>query len=254
MTENEYMFVTGRLVQGNVFEPQTKNREGGPLIDRQGNPKIQYFVGVAVEKTDAAMMETWARIQQIGHNSWPGGESRQDDFAWKVIDGDDPKHVGKTGFPGCLIFRFSSGFPVKAYTQGAASQIVDPNQIKRGYYIRVAFTVKSNQSTSKPGVFLNISLVELVGYGEEISGGPDASVVFNGAGAAPLPAGASTSPVAGGPPLAPAPPMPPETIVPAPDFLTPPVMTAKAGDVSFQQFIDQGWTKEALIQQGYLKA
>ena len=278
MTEKNYLFVTGRLVQGDVFTPQTKNMTGGPLTDLQGNPKVQYFIAVAVEKTDAAMMQTFAQIQQICHAGFPGGESQRPDFAWKIIDGDDPKCAGKAGFAGCMVFRFTSGFPVKAYTKGAASQIVDPNQIKRGYYIRVAFTAAPNNNAAKPGVYLNLALVELVGYGEEIISGPDAAAVLGVAGAAPMPVGASATPVVGGPPLTPAPaltppgatpafvppvasapltapaPVPPGAIVPAPDFLSPPVMTAKAAGVSYQQFLDQGWRRELLIEHGYLDA
>lgn len=44
----------------------------------------------------------------------------------------------------------------------------------------------------------------------------------------------------------------PGSIVPEPSFLAPPVMTAKAGGVAYQQFIDKGWTKEQLVAQGYI--
>jgi len=265
MNDTEYLFVTGRLVQGDVFVPQTKNMNGGPLTDLKGNPKVQYFIAVAVEKTDTAMMQTFAQIQQVAQAGFPGGESQRPDFAWKVLDGDDPKYAGKTGFAGCMVFRFTSGFPVKAYTKGAASQIVDPNQIKRGYYIRVAFTVKANGNVTKPGVYLNLSLVELVGYGEEIVSGPDAASVLATVGAAVLPTAASATPIAGGPPITPAvagpvtpvvagpiTPVVAGPITPAPDFLSPPIMTAKAGGASFQQFIDRGWTKEQMIAEGYI--
>ena len=273
MNDTEYLFVTGRLVQGDVFVPQTKNMNGGPLTDLKGNPKVQYFIAVAVEKTDTAMMQTFAQIQQVAQAGFPGGESQRPDFAWKVLDGDDPKYAGKTGFAGCMVFRFTSGFPVKAYTKGAASQIVDPNQIKRGYYIRVAFTVKANGNVTKPGVYLNLSLVELVGYGEEIVSGPDAASVLATVGAAVLPTAASATPVAGSPPITPvvagpitpvvAGPVTPAAVgpitpvvagpvTPAPDFLSPPIMTAKAGGASFQQFIDRGWTKEQMIAEGYI--
>ena len=257
MNDTEYLFVTGRLVQGDVFVPQTKNMNGGPLTDLKGNPKVQYFIAVAVEKTDTAMMQTFAQIQQVAQAGFPGGESQRPDFAWKVLDGDDPKYAGKTGFAGCMVFRFTSGFPVKAYTKGAASQIVDPNQIKRGYYIRVAFTVKANGNVTKPGVYLNLSLVELVGYGEEIVSGPDAASVLATVGAAVLPTAASATPVAGSPPITPvvAGPITPAVagpVTPAVDFLSPPIMTAKAGGASFQQFIDRGWTKEQMITEGYI--
>ena len=279
MTESSYQLVTGRLVQGDVFVPQTKNMQGGPLVNMRGEPKVQYFMGVAVPKTDQQMLQEYSKIQEIAQIGFPGGESQRTDFAWKIIDGDQPAHAGKIGFPGNYVFRFTSGFPIPAYTKGGESQIVDPSQIKRGYYVRVAFTVKANGNIQKPGIYLNASLVELIGYGEEIISGPNAAAVLGAAGAAAAPVGASATPVATGPGLVPpvaappvaappvaAPPVaqpqlgvhnvpaPVAPITPAPDFLSPPVMTPKAAGMSYQQFIDAGWTKEQLIEQDYMVA
>jgi hypothetical protein len=41
MSDQEYLYVTGRLVQGSVFEPQTKNMNGGPLTNLKAEPKTQ---------------------------------------------------------------------------------------------------------------------------------------------------------------------------------------------------------------------
>jgi hypothetical protein len=51
-------------------------------------------------------------------------------------------------------------------------------------------------------------------------------------------------------------------IVPAPEFLAPPppaapvkvehVMAAKAGGVTYEAFVANGWTDAALIQNGYM--
>ena len=260
MVDQEYLYVTGRLVQGDVFEPQTKNMQGGPLVTKTGEPKVQYFIAVAVAKTDQKMREAWNRIQAIAQGGFPGGQTARPDFAWKVIDGDAPQHAGKTGFPGCFVFRLSSGFSIKAYqrdSRGELVQVVDPKAIKRGYYVRAAFTCTPNGDNLKPGVYLNAWVVELVGYGEEIVSGPDGAALLGAAGAAVLPPGASSTPVASGaPPAMPGlPGMPPPAmpgIVPAPDFLKPPIMTPKANGLSYQQFIEQGWTKELLIQHGYM--
>lgn len=273
----DYMFITGRLVQGDVFTPQTKNMTGGPLTDLKGNPKVQYFIAVAVPKTDQAMMAEWAKIQAIAVAGFPGGESQRPDFAWKVLDGDAPANAGKEGFAGCMVFRLTSGFPVKAYTQGAASQITDPAQIKRGYFVRVAFTAKANANAQKPGLYLNTALVELIGYGEEISSGPDAVELLAAAGGAVMPAGASATPVAAGPPMTPgalpgtvdipataipgggalpsvaAPVTPGPGVQPVPDFLTPPVMTAKAQGATYESFTAKGWTEDQMIAQGYME-
>jgi hypothetical protein len=274
MTENDYLFVTGRLVQGDVFQPQTKNMQGGPLTNLKGEPKVQYFIGVAVPKDNQIMLASYAQMQAIAQAGFPGGESQRADFAWKVVDGDDPKNAQKVGFPGHYIFRFTSGYPVSAYKKndqtGQVEQILDPSAIKRGYFIRVVFTVKANGNLQKPGLYLNTSLVEFIGYGDVISSGPDAAAVLGAAGAAELPAGASATPVASTPPInpgqppapqmpgqTPAPQMPTPGIAPAPDFLNPPgaaappVMTVKAAGATYQQFIDKGWTENQLIEQGY---
>jgi hypothetical protein len=273
MAEKEYLFATGRLVQGDVFEPQTKNMNGGPLTNLRGEPKIQYFIAVACPKSDPKTVATYQRIQEIAVAGFPGGETQLPNFAWKVLDGDQHPNNTKIGFPGCYVFRLATGFQPKAYTQGGASQIVDPAQIKRGYFIRAAFTCAPNGNQKKPGVYLNTELVELIGYGEEINNGPDAAALLGAAGVAVLPAGASATPVAGGAPIQPpaqtssagmppaqtssaqapaAPPVPPAPIAPAPDFLTPPVLTEKAAGMSYQQFIDAGWTDEMLKQNGYM--
>jgi hypothetical protein len=205
MDNNEYMYAVGRMVQGDVFNPQTKNMTGGPLMTMAGEPKVQYFIGVAMPKTDPAFNDIWAKLSAIAAAGFPGGEASRADFAWKVIDGDLPQHAQKAGFPGHWVFRFTSGYPVNAYTTGAAQQITDPQQIKRGYYIRVPFTAKANGNAQKPGVYLNMALVELIGYGEEISSGPDAQALLAGGGAVALPQGASATPVAGAAPLTPGP-------------------------------------------------
>jgi len=283
MAEDGYMRVTGRLVQGNVLEPQTKNMQGAPLTDLQGNPKVQYFIAVAVLKTDAEMLKEYAKIQAIAVAGFPGGETQAPTFAWKIIDGDQPPHSSKEGFAGCYVFRFTSGFQYSAYTEGGERQITDPNELKRGNYLRVTFTAAPNKSNIKPGIYLNTTFVELIGYGEEISSGPDAKALLAGIGSAVLPAGASATPIAGvpmampgaappvgvappvppvqptppvipgqtAPPVIPAPPAPP--VQPAPDFLTPPVMTAAANGMSYQQYIDAGWNKESLIANGLMQ-
>jgi len=193
--DKQFINVSGRLVQGNVFEPQTTDMHGKPLTDLAGNPKVQYFIGVAVAKDAADFAAAWASIGAVAVGDWPTGESQRPDFSWKVIDGDDPKHAGKDGFAGHWIFRFTSGFPWQAVAQGATRPIVNPEEIKRGYFVRVFFTVAGNKSVQKPGVYLNASVVELIGYGDVITSGPDAAALVSTVGAAQV-AGMQASPVA----------------------------------------------------------
>jgi len=205
----------GRIVQGHPLDPQTKDMNGAPLTDKQGNPKVQYFFALAVPKTDPAINELWQGVQQVATQGFPGGEAQRADFAWKIVDGDDPKHSSKEGFPGCWIIRCSSGFAIKCYTKGGDSQISDPSQLKRGYFGRTHITVRPNGDQRKPSVYINPSVFELIGYGEEISSGPDIATLMQTAPEAQLPTGASEIPVASSPPPATgAPGMPPATGAP----------------------------------------
>jgi len=196
----------GRIVQGHPMEAQDKNMSGQPLTDKQGNPRVNYFMGVAFPKTDPAFNEMWAAMQRVAQQNFPGGQWQSPVFSWKYIDGDGTDSQGqpyanREGFAGHHVIRFNSGFAPKCYTAGGASQIVDPQQLKRGYYVRVYASLDGNGQLQKPGIYINMNMVELVGYGEEITSGPDGATVFGGAPAAQLPAGASTTPLAPNTPM-----------------------------------------------------
>jgi hypothetical protein len=130
-------------------------------------------------------------------------------FAYKVIDGDGPDQNGKLnstkdGFAGHWVVRFASSYPPRLFYAGryaANEQIQEKGAIKRGYYVRVSGTVEGNANAQRPGIYVNLDMVELSAYGPEIVSGPDAGEAF---GAAPtaLPAGASPTPLTP-PPTAP---------------------------------------------------
>lgn len=264
----------GRMVQGNPFEGQTKGQDGTPYTDKAGQPRSVYFFAIAIPKTDPGLAPMQAQIQAIAQAGFPAGESGKPDFSWKMVDGDDPKQIGKIGFPGHMVFRCSAGFAPKVYhrdASGTMAEVVDPKQLKRGDYIRAYISPKANGSSQSPGVYLNPSMIEIVGYGEEIISGPSGQEIFGGAAAPVLPQGASPTPVATGAPLAapvsapvtppvhPGPAIAPVVPPPAPDFLNGPgtavpVMTAKAGGVTYEAFIAQGWTHEKMVAEGYVQA
>jgi hypothetical protein len=272
----------GRMVQGDPFKESFTGYQGKALVDKQNNPRSEYFFGIAIPKTDPGWPAFWQTLQQVAAAGFPGGQAAQQDFSWKVKDGDDPKYAGREGFAGCYIVGCTTGFAITVYTSGGGQKIVDPNQLKRGYYIRTYLSIRANGDLSKPGIFINPSMVELVGYGEEIVGGPDGAEVFGGAPVAQLPPGASATPVGGAPLAAPGG-MPPAGLLPAglppaglppaglppaglppaglppaggvqpaPDFLTPPVMTTKAAGATYEAFIAQGWTDDRLVAEGYM--
>jgi hypothetical protein len=193
----EFYTPVGRMVQGSFFEASDTDMKGRPLTDKQGKPRVEYFIALAVPKTDPDFNTMWATIQGVAQAGFPNGEYNNPNFSWKHIDGDTQPE--KDGFKGCHILKFKGGFAPRVFTKGGVSQIVDPAQAKRGYYYRVYGSVAPNGDLEKPGVYLNYVMFELVGYGEEIIGGPSGESVFGAKPAGPLPAGASDIPVAGAP-------------------------------------------------------
>ena len=296
----------GRIVMGSLYDARTTDAENKPLIIKNGpnagQPRVDYFFALAIPKGDEQHWSQTAWGQQIwaiGHQAFPHAASAAD-FAWKIIDGDS-RQPGKLfrgqpgkppaeneGFPGHWIIRLSGGYAPKVYKQEGAGyvQVVEPNFVKPGYFVEVAFGVSGNNSQTSPGVYLNHSMVCFRAYGPEITFGP--YVASAGFGAAPLPAGASLTPppsaiplpssvpnVPGAPaagyapavagtvplPTASAPPVavPAIPVVPNPQFVQVPAapvrqMTALAGGAPYQSFIDKGWTDAMLVQHGYMLA
>lgn len=253
----------GRLVQGDCFNGQKTDAEGKPLVIKNGpnagQPRVDYFMAIAIPKTDAGYNDLWSAIQAEARTSFPtlfdaSGTCISPKFAFKVTDGDSTlpnsnniKPCDREGFPGHWVVNFSGGYAPKCYIveNGQHKLITDPSLIKRGYYIRIAGTVKGNGSQQQPGVFINHSMIELVGYGEEITTGPDANQVFGNAPAA-LPAAASATPLASPVP-------PPMQVQPATDLLQP-GQAPSAPPLAEVKYITAGggqWTEAQLITAGY---
>lgn len=283
---DSFLTPVGRLVMGDCFTPNEKDAEGNPLIVKNGpnagQLRKEWFVGIAIDKADPGWPVLHNLIRQrakadFPHLFDPAGNCLSPKFAWKIIDGDSQlpnskmvRPCDKPGFPGCWVLCFSSGYAPKVYQRGGNEMITDPSGVQRGYYVRVAGSVRGNESTQQPGVFLNMSLVELVGFGEIIKTGPDAAAVFGGSAATYMPKGMTTAPQvatpapATAPQVAPAPAPAPQVApapapVPDPTILVPPPapagprMTAKAGGASLEAFLSKGWTIDALKQHGYIE-
>lgn len=283
----------GRLVQGDCFKPFTKDATGRPLTIKNGpnvgQPTQKFVQAVAFAKTDPNWPALKAQLEAVARADFPalfpnGGPCIHPRFAMKVIDGDGVDDNGtlnstKEGFAGHWVVRFSSTFAPDCYHAGKydkAQVITDPNTIKRGYYVRVSATVKGNGDTAKPGLFLNANMIELAGYGDEITSGPDAAAAF-GAAPAALPPGARPTPAGGLPPGAmpvpapgagggynpahvamPAAPVqpppvapPPVVVAPAPAFLQVPPPAVPAGPVMAGDAARNGWTYEQLRGLGH---
>lgn len=173
---------------------------------------------------------------------------------------------------------------------GTYVEVTNPKEMKRGDYVQMSGNIVTNGNQQNPGVYVNFNLVNLVGFGQEIQSGPDAAQAFGSTSAA-LPPGASPiplAPAAAPPPGAAPPPLPAQAPpgMPAPAAAPPPIpgagappypgymatpggpppapaapppappparqMTAAAGGVTYEAFIQQGWTEDQMRQAGYL--
>lgn len=246
----EFTTAPGRMVFGDLYDPETEDFDGNRLVIKSGPDKgketQQYVVGLAIPKTQAHWGNEpgWGQtIWTAGHAAFPGGEGSQPHFSWKISDGDataiPPKSKSKIrpcdreGHKGCWILRLQSSFAPAIYD--ATVNVENPPVLDKvgavvpGYVIQVVGSVKGNTGAS-PGVYLNLSGVGLRAFLPAImTRGIDVAGKFGGA----LPAGASTLPApvstipAGTPPAAAAPPpaaLPPPAaaptaIVPAPGIV-----------------------------------
>lgn len=209
----------GRMVGGSVYHARDKDFQGNPLTIKSGpnigQPRSEFYVGLAIAKAGEqhwAETEWGYKIWTEGHTAFSGGEGQRPDFAWKITDGDSQvvnranvRPCDKEGYPGHWVLNFSSAFEPGLYSMvitDKPQQLVGTDEILPGYYIQIAGNVAGNNNRTNPGVYLNLQMVCLMGYGERIVSGPDvASAGFGGQ----LPPGASTTPVGGGFNPAPAP-------------------------------------------------
>lgn len=234
----------GRFVQGSIsLETKNDMLTGKPKLDENGQPIKECFIALAIRKDAPDLGAFYAAIVAQAKAEFPGlfnaqGQMTNPHFAWKIQDGDGNDYNGKSvadkeGFAGHWIFKMATRYMPRCFEAGKydpTQMIQNPSErIKRGYYIRVNVRVSGNgvkpdDKVNKPGMYLSPNLVELVAFGKEIIGGPDAQAAF---GAVPLPQqlppGASAVPVgapASGPGGLTPPPMPGGAL-PAPGTLPP---------------------------------
>ena len=308
-TPLQMLFPPGRLVGGSIGTPSTTNAEGEPLLyktgDKKGQPAKQWYLALAIPKTAGAQhwaQEAWGLpIWNRGHTDFPGGQGQLPSFAWKIEDGDSiipnkkmKKNAEREGFPGNWIVKLSTmASEPKCYTTmgvpaGNPARAITAAEIKTGYYVEIFASIDGNDDVGRnPGIYINPDMVNLVGFGQEIVGGPDVSQAGFGRAAAPV--GASlTPPAALNPTTAPAPVQPvqpvalppvvpqpvappistvpaplPVPVQPAPAMLgtvappppgapTGPTMTAKANGLTRESYLASGWTDELLRAHGMM--
>lgn len=227
-----YLTPVGRMVTGDLFKPNTTNMDGTPLVVKsgpnKGQPSQQFVCGLAFAKNDPAFYEWYCKhIDAPARKAWPqwfNGPINNNDanyklgpigqpqcthpaMSLKIRDGDGIDGVGKPnsakeGYAGHWVLVASSSFAPGVYYVGQYPPqhkgITDPNLVRRGWFYRMGGTIESNNNPQKPGLYVNLNMVDLCATGQEIVSGPDAATVFGGAPVA-LPAGAQALPTGGFP-------------------------------------------------------
>lgn len=253
MAETTYLLSPEmRLLQGDAFEPRTKDKMGNPMVVKNGpnagQPTQSYILTCGIKKDDPAAMPYLKQIATLAAKAWPrffpNGVKEEPPmmgcvhpvFALKIQDGDGldgdgkPNRV-KEGHAGHWIVKFSQPSAPKAYQSGKYAELerldIEANKhmrgmLKCGYYVRVNAGISSNENDTRPGMYLNPNMVEVTRAppGSEITSGPDASTVFAGG---------------GGPVIA----------------HSPTVGLQMTGAYQYEALKTAGWTDEAMIAAGH---
>lgn len=287
----EFITPMGRIVQGSPLEPSTTDSQGKPLTIKTGpnagQPRTNFFIAVAIPKNDPgwpafkALLDQESRAGYPQHHNAQTGQCTHPRFTQKISDGDGVDANGqpnsaKEGFAGHWVVKFSSSYAPKLFHKGQL--LNEKTAIKRGDWVRVAGNAAANIGSDVPGLYLNHNGIELLYQGDAIVSGPDAGAMFAAAPAAalPLPPGAravtlghgtpAPFPAAPGgipmPPVMQAPPPPVAHMPPPPPVMAPPApptapqpaftMTALAGAYTREQYLQQGYTDDMLVAQGFM--
>ena len=214
----EFTSPVGRIVWGSLYEPNTKDFDGKPMVVKSGpdagKPTQRFEFGVAFPKTQAHFGNEpgWGQLLwNTAHAAFPGNATLQEPldrgaFSWKITDGDStaipPKAKIKVrpcdreGYPGHWVVKFSSSYPPKIYDArdvNAPVLLEGKDAIVPGYAVQVIGSVVGNSGAS-PGIYINHAAVGLRAYMPEIrTSSIDVTGKFGGA----LPVGATTVPAAG---------------------------------------------------------
>lgn len=249
-----------RLVQGDAFKGNDKNMQGQPKVSTSGQPYTTWFVACAGRKGDPAVEEMKRMWEQQARAAWPqlhngpGGACTNPKFSIKIVDGDgyddNGVHNGtKQGFAGHWIFKFSSGYAPRCFQFGKWKPAEElrkmpggPDPIPLGCYVKVSYSLASNQNTQKPGMYVNLHMIAFTRPGDPIVTGVNPALAFgDSAGAASVPG------------YAPAPAMaPPPAPVPAMTYSVSPALAAQGH--TLESLRASGQTDANMVAQGWLIA
>lgn len=258
---NDILTPVGRLVSGHPMEmnPAMDDKTKQQRKFKDGSPMFNQSVGIAIPKNGTThwdQTEWGASIKAAAVAAYPRGEYNHRDFSWKITDGDSTEPnkkmvtpCSREGYPGHWVIFASSCFPTPCYHVGKYQPhevIQNKNEIKRGDYVRLSFSVAPNNSTDSPGMYINPVLLELSRAGQQImsANAPDAAAAF-GSSAPVIPQGALVD--AGV--VQPATVTPTATVTPAHDLVQPQIMP---GAVTTPPPPVPTVTPPPVVEQGYV--
>jgi len=216
MAQERIRFTTpvGRLISNGIYNPRTTDSDGNALVYKTGadagKPRAEYYAGLAIPKNGQDWKATeWGQIlvaeakrafpsmfDPATGNIWQGR-----DFAWKIQDGDSQvpntrgnRNCDREGWPGHWVLFASNGFAPSCWNRDGTAPLME-QVIEAGHYVQLRCSVGGNGSTQSPGLFINLDMVAHSAFGPVIVARESAADA--GFGAAPLPAGASATPVGG---------------------------------------------------------
>jgi len=242
MASPQILTPVGRLVSGNPFKGYlAKDDNGVPKTDKNGQQYNEYNYGIAFSHADFDTY-IWPTMYAEIATGFPNGAPQN--FAYKFKDGDtavtndNVPYNTMPGRAGCKILFVTTRFPpavFKLNAGGTYDQLTE-DQMKTGDHIRLKLSFTVNVSTSanrKSSIYVNPDEIEHVAYDTEISTGykADPNAAFGGQ-AAPIPHGASATPVAPAAPVGMPTAAPPVAPAPAAPMAAPPVAPAPAAPMA----------------------
>jgi hypothetical protein len=186
-----------RIVEGSASRSTSLGMNGRKL------DQPQFYIGLAMPKSDPRVGEVWqaymsTALQYFASNNYIiesiRAGIRPNGFAFKWVDGDDPKRRDREGNAGHWILKVKSIYAFKVVDQN--NQPIDPAVLKTGFYADALLGLDGNkQFNDKAGLFVNPIFIRWLfpGYGKEIISGPDANKVMGAAPTSPPP-GAQQAP------------------------------------------------------------
>lgn len=179
----ELLTPIGRLVKGHPMKGSTVDKMKKPLTFKDGSPRTNYWMYVAIKKTNKKMLQFINDVEAAAREEFPrlkgGCVYPSKSINWKIEDGDTYPKDKSQGFEGCYIIRFSTSFMPQVIDAQSKQNIEFPDQIKTGDYVQVYVKVSGNGSTSEPGLYMNQLAVSKTADGEEIKTTVDYSGMFD---------------------------------------------------------------------------